>query len=361
MASIWGQTIKVSIFGQSHSQAIGVTVDGLPAGIAIDRLALTAFMERRAPGRNRFSTGRRESDQPQFICGLVDDVTCGAPLTALIANENTRSQDYEQLKDIPRPGHADFSAQIKYGGFQDVAGGGHFSGRLTAPLCVAGGICKQLLEKRGIEIMAKISSIADVCDRDFDSLSLREEERLIASKEMPVLDDPCGAKMLDRIEAARLTGDSVGGTISCKIQGLPAGVGAPMFDGIENRLAQALFAIPAVKGLEFGNGFAAATLRGSQNNDAFRVEAGRIVTQTNRHGGILGGISSGMPICFRLAVKPTASIYTEQDSVSLSTAEVRKLQIKGRHDPCIVVRAVPVVEAVAAMVICDLLAGEGKL
>ncbi|MDO5100038.1 MAG: chorismate synthase [Eubacteriales bacterium] len=361
MASIWGQTIKVSVFGQSHSQAIGVTVDGLPAGIAIDRQALAAFLERRAPGRNRFSTGRREADQPQFICGLVEDVTCGAPLTAIIANENTRSQDYEQIKDVPRPGHADITAQLKFGGFQDVAGGGHFSGRLTAPLCVAGGICKQLLEKRGIEIIAKLSSIADVCDHDFDQLSLQAEERLIAAKEIPVLDDQCAERMLDRIEAARLAGDSVGGTISCKIHGLEAGVGAPMFDGIENRLAQALFAIPAVKGLEFGNGFAAATLRGSENNDAFHMEEGRVTTRTNRHGGILGGISSGLPITFRLAIKPTASIYMEQDSVSLSTGEEKRLQIKGRHDPCIAVRAVPVVEAVAAIVICDLLAGEGKL
>ena len=355
MASIFGDKIKVSVFGQSHSAAIGVTVDGLPAGIQVDMERLTQFMQRRAPGQNRFSTQRKEADAPEFLAGLVDNVTCGAPLTAIIRNTNTRSGDYDNLRDIPRPGHADYTAQVKYHGFQDVAGGGHFSGRLTAPLCIAGGICLQYLETLGVKISAHIAKIADVSDTPIDPMITDASEVYVGDKAFPVLSDAAGEKMQQAIDAARMDLDSVGGVIECVITGLPVGLGDPMFDGVENRLAAALFGIPAVKGLEFGEGFAAAALRGSQNNDAYTMQDGKVVTKTNHAGGILGGITNGMPVIFRLAIKPTPSIAKQQDSVSFSAQADTPLSIVGRHDPCIVPRAVPVVEAVAGIVVADLI------
>lgn len=355
MASIFGNKIKVSVFGQSHSAAIGVTVDGLPAGIRVDQERLLRFMSRRAPGRDRFSTQRKEADAPEFLAGLVDDVTCGAPLTAIIHNTNTRSGDYDNLRDVPRPGHADYTAQVKYRGFQDVAGGGHFSGRLTAPLCIAGGICLQYLETLGVKISAHIARIADVSDTAIDPMIDDASKVYVGDKAFPVLSDEAGEKMQQAIDAARMDLDSVGGVIECVITGLPVGLGDPMFDGVENRLAAALFGIPAVKGLEFGEGFAATGLRGSQNNDAYTMQDGRVVTKTNHAGGILGGITNGMPVIFRLAIKPTPSIAKEQESVSFSGQKDEKLSIVGRHDPCIVPRAVAVVEAVAAIVAADMI------
>ena len=317
-----GQRLRLSIFGQSHSEAVGMTLDGLPAGIPVDLDALQLFLNRRAPGRNDWSTPRREEDRPEFLCGLKDGFTCGAPLTAVIRNANTRPKDYSQLRIMPRPGHADYTAEVKYGGFQDCSGGGHFSGRLTAPLCVAGGILKKILERRGV-------------------------------KEFPVVDDAAGEKMRAAIQSARADGDSVGGVIECVVRGLPAGVGEPMFDGLENQLARVLFAVPAVKGLEFGAGFSAANLRGSDNNDAYCIREGRVETLTNNAGGILGGISNGMPVVFRVAVKPTPSIAKAQRSVNLQTLTEEELRITGRHDPCIVPRAVPVIEAAASLAIYD--------
>lgn len=356
MASYLGEHIHVSVFGQSHSPAIGVVVDGLPAGERVDMEELGRFLKRRAPGQNATSTPRKEADLPQFLSGLVDDVTCGAPLAVLIENTNTRSQDYAQLRDKPRPGHADFTAQVKYGGFQDVAGGGHFSGRLTAPLCIAGGICLQILKRRGIEVAAHIASIAGEADRPFDSMG-ESVETLDALKRapFPVLDEKAGERMRKAILRAKEEGDSVGGVIECLVTGVPAGLGEPMFGGMENRLAAALFGIPAVKGVEFGAGFGVATMRGSENNDPFTVEDGKLVTETNHAGGILGGITNGMPLVFRLAVKPTPSIAKQQQTVSLSKKQVEELVVTGRHDPCIVPRAVPVVEAVTALVLTDLL------
>lgn len=358
MSSHIGKNITVSIFGQSHSQAIGAVVDGLPAGFAVDMEKVRAFLARRAPGRAAYATARKEADEPILLSGLADGKTCGAPLAMLIQNSDTRSKDYEQLRDIPRPGHADYTAHLRYGGFQDVRGGGHFSGRLTAPLCFAGAICLQMLERQGIFIGAHIASIAGVADTPFHPTQICPADlQAVQAKPFAVVNDDAGAAMQEKIAAAKANLDSVGGIIECATVGFPEGIGDPMFDGLENRLAAALFGIPAVKGLEFGAGFGAADMLGSQNNDPFCLEDGRVLTKTNHAGGILGGISTGMPLLFRLAFKPTPSIAKAQDSVSLSCKEPRKLEISGRHDPCIVPRAVPVVEAVAAIVLLDVLLG----
>ena len=352
MSSIYHGHLTVSIFGQSHGPAVGVTIDGLPAGQPVDLAALQAFLDRRAPGRDDWSTPRREADAPEFLSGLSEGRTCGAPLTAVIRNTNTRSGDYANLRDVPRPGHADYTAQVKYSGFQDPAGGGHFSGRLTAPLCIAGGICKQLLARAGIAVGAHIAAIGGAADRSFDPVD-PGDVTLPGKKTFPVLDEAAGAAMRAVIHRARAEQDSVGGVIECAVTGLPAGLGDPMLDGMENRIARLVFAIPAVKGVEFGAGFAAAGMRGSENNDPFIIEDGRVRTRTNHAGGILGGITNGMPLLFRAAVKPTPSIARPQDSVSLSRMEAARLEIKGRHDPCIVPRAVPVVEAAAAIAVYD--------
>ena len=346
MSSVYTGNLTVAIFGQSHAPAIGVTIDGLPAGLPVDPNALQQFLRRRAPGQNAWSTPRKEADAPEILCGLSNGRTCGAPLTAIIRNTNTRSGDYDNLRDTPRPGHADYTAQMKFSGAQDVAGGGHFSGRLTAPLCIAGGICLQLLETQGITIRARIVSVGAVTD---DSPFLSP----VGEKAFPAVSDAAAAAMQAEIAAARADGDSVGGVIECVVEGLPAGVGDPMFGGLENLISRAIFAIPAVKGIEFGAGFAAARMRGSENNDPFRVENGTVVTETNHCGGILGGISDGMPIVFRAAFKPTPSIARQQRSVSLGQLENKTLVIQGRHDPCIVPRAVPCVEAAAAIAVLD--------
>ena len=354
MSSIFsGSALRLSIFGQSHSEAIGMTLDGLPAGIAIDAETLQRFLNRRAPGQNDWSTPRREEDRPEFLCGLKDGKTCGAPLTAVIHNHNTRGKDYEQLRVLPRPGHADYTAQVKFGGFQDPNGGGHFSGRLTAPLCIAGGILLQMLEQKKITVQARILRIADVSDDSPFASS-------VAEKIFPTVSDDAGARMREAIAEAQREGDSVGGIVECRIRGVPAGVGEPMFDGVENRIAQLMFAVPAVKGIEFGAGFAAAGMRGSENNDEFCLSEGRIRTRSNHAGGILGGITNGEEIVFRAAFKPTPSIAKPQQSVNLETMREETLKITGRHDPCIVPRAVPVVEAAAAIALSDMILGGGK-
>ncbi len=361
MSSIYHGQLTVSIFGQSHAPAIGVTVDGLPAGEAIDLEELQAFLRRRAPGTGDWSTPRKEGDQPEFLSGLDQGHTCGAPLAAIIRNTNTRSKDYSNLRDIPRPGHADFTAQVKYGGFQDVAGGGHFSGRLTAPLCIAGGICKQILARQGIYVGAHIAAIGGIPDAPYDPVGLTQEALLAPGEKcFPVIDDAAGEAMQAAIATAKADLDSLGGLIECGVIGLPAGLGDPMLDGMENRIARLVFAIPAVKGVEFGAGFAVANRRGSQNNDPFYMDGDRVKTRTNHAGGILGGITNGMPLVFRAAVKPTPSIAQPQDSVSLSRREDTKLEIHGRHDPCIVPRAVPCVEAAAAIAVYDALLEQRK-
>lgn len=354
MGSTYGENLKFTIFGQSHGPAIGVTVEGLPAGFSIDMDELSNFLVRRAPGLSPLSTGRKEQDAPRFISGLVGNVTCGVPLTAIIPNNNTRPEDYDKILDCPRPGHADFTGRMKYGGFEDIAGGGHFSGRLTAPLCIVGGICKQLLAKQGVTIAAHMQSIAHVQDVKFDPVNVNEDElRSLLCSSFPVLNQDAAEEMKKVILEASSQGNSVGGVIECATVGLPAGWGDPMFGGLENRISQAVFAIPAVRGIEFGTGFAAASMPGSQHNDPYYMDGEDIKTCTNNHGGILGGISSSMPLIFRTAIKPTASIALEQQTVSFSQHKAVSMKIVGRHDPCIVPRAVPCIEAAAAVALYD--------
>ena len=351
-----GNKLKVTVFGQSHAPAIGCVVEGLPSGFAPDMERLSAFLARRAPGQNGWSTPRKESDIPEILSGLVDGRTCGAPVAMVIRNSDQHSKDYSGLRRTPRPSHADYTAIIKYGNDYDIRGGGQFSGRLTAPLCFAGAFALQLLEEKGITIAAHIDQIAGVSDTapDFARVS-REELTALLQKPFPVFCDDAGVRMRQAIEAARMDQDSVGGVIRCFALGLPAGIGEPMFGGVENRLASALFGIPAVRGVSFGTGFAAAGMRGSEHNDPFCMDGEAVAARTNHAGGVLGGITSGMPLVVNIAVKPTASISREQDTVDLETKENTKLVIHGRHDPCIVPRAVPVVEAVTALTIFDML------
>ena len=353
MSSSYGENLRIHIFGESHGSAVGVTMEGIPAGEAVDLDGLQKFLDRRAPGRNPWSTPRKEADIPEFLSGLREGKTCGTPVTAILRSANTRSGDYDALRDVPRPGHADYTAWVKYGESRDSRGGGHFSGRLTAPLCVAGGICLQLLARQGIEVVSRIAAIGGVQDEG-------ELTASTAAKTFPTVSDARGEAMRAAIREARLAGDSLGGVIECAVLGLPAGLGDPMFDGMENRIASAVFAVPAVKGIEFGAGFAAAGLRGSENNDPFSVENGRIITTSNHCGGILGGITDGMPLTFRAAVKPTPSIARPQQSVNLKTGKIVPLTVTGRHDPCIVPRAVPCIEAAAAIAVYDALLARRK-
>ncbi len=356
MSSTYGERLKLSIFGQSHGPAIGMALDGIPAGLPVDTQKLQAFLNRRAPGQNDYSTPRHEEDKPEFLSGISDGYTCGAPIAAIIHNTNTRSRDYSNLKDCPRPGHADYTAQIKYGGYQDVAGGGHFSGRLTAPLCIAGGLCKQWLEAKGIRIGAHLVCVEGVTDDGFDPLNPQLDQ---VREDFPVISEVAGSKMREVIAKALAEGDSVGGIVECAITGLPAGLGDPMFGGMESRIAQIVYGIPAVKAVEFGAGYSAAYLRGSQHNDAYTVENGIVRPLTNYAGGILGGITTGMPLYFQVAIKPTPSISKVQQSASFSKLETVSLEVKGRHDPCIAPRAVPVVEAAAAIAVFDTVLTQG--
>ena len=352
MSSTYGNNLRLSIFGQSHGAAIGMTLDGIPAGLKVNLDTLQEFLSRRAPGSNDYSTPRKEEDRPEILSGILDGFTCGSPIAAVIHNNNTRSKDYSNLKDCPRPGHADYTAQIKYNGYQDVAGGGHFSGRLTAPLCIAGGMCKQWLEEKGIRIAAHLSSVAGITD-DPLFLDWVNPDLDLIQKDFPVINPEAGIKMREAISKARVDGDSVGGVIECIVTGLPAGLGDPMFGGMESRIAQIVYGIPAVKGIDFGSGFSGSYMRGSQNNDAFTIDNGSIKTTTNNAGGILGGITNGMPLVFQTAIKPTPSISRPQQSISFSKGAEQMLEINGRHDPCIAPRAVPVIEAAAAIAIFD--------
>lgn len=355
-----GKKLTVQVFGQSHAAAIGAVIDGLPAGMNIDREALQAFLNRRAPGQGAYATARKEADMPEFLSGLVEDVTCGAPVCAVIRNGDARSSDYEQFRQVPRPSHADWPATVRYGAHYDIRGGGPFSGRLTAPLCVAGGIAMQMLKARGVRIGAHIASVGHAADEAFDpaGVSAAEFDR-IAGNGFPTLRREAGEAILAEIEAARQDGDSVGGTVECAAIGLPAGLGGPLFEGLESALASALFAIPAVRGVEVGTGFAAAAMRGSAHNDPWVFREGRVKTETNHAGGIVGGMTTGMPLILRAAFKPTPSIGRQQRSVNLATGEETEMIIHGRHDPCVVPRAVPVVEAVTALVLLDeLMSGE---
>ncbi len=352
----YGKRIKLDIYGGSHDEKIGMTVSGLPAGETVDLNELKAFMARRAPGNDPYSTSRKEPDEPVFLSGLSGNALTGGTVEAVIYNQNQRSGDYSQLADTPRPSHADFAAICKYGKDVDLRGGGHFSGRLTAPMCIAGGICLQILAKRGIHIGAHIYSVGNIYDKPFDAVNVSKRDLdILHYWKFPVLEGASGEKMKRLIEAARSNGDSVGGIIECAVIGLPTGLGEHMFDSVESSVSNIVFGIPAVKGIEFGAGFAAAEMLGSQNNDPFYTDGHHIYTQTNNAGGILGGMTTGMPLIFRTAFKPTPSIAKEQDTVSLSRMENVKITVGGRHDPCIVPRAVPVIEAAAALAVMDLI------
>jgi chorismate synthase len=354
----WGTNIRLTVFGESHGPAIGAVLDGLPAGEELDPAQITAQMARRAPGQDPTATQRKESDSPRVLSGLLDGKTTGAPLCAVIDNTSQHSQDYDNLLCVPRPGHADYTAFLRYQGFNDVRGGGHFSGRLTAPLVFAGSVCRQILRRRGIRIGAHVLSIHGVSDLPFDPVSIPDSLlKDLSSRYFPTLSKEAQVAMRAEIEKARMNLDSVGGVVECAVTGVPGGYGGPLTEGVESSLSSLLFGIPACKGVEFGAGFAASELYGSENNDPLFLDGeGEIRTKTNRAGGILGGITNGMPIVFRTAFKPTPSIGKEQESVDLLTRTDAKLTVKGRHDPCIVPRAVPVVEAAAAIALLDLLA-----
>lgn len=358
MSGVWGNNIKVSIFGESHGNAIGITIDGLPSGIKLDLSEIENEMRRRAPGKSKLSTARNESDIPEILSGYFNERTTGTPLCGIIRNSDTRSKDYGKLKDLMRPGHADYTGNIKYSGYNDYRGGGHFSGRITAPLVFAGAICKQILMQKGIEIGAHIKSIKNIKDDSFDYSNISKETlKELRKEELPLLDKSKEESMRNTILEAKGNTDSVGGVIECAITGINPGVGNPFFDSVESILSHLLFSVPAVKGVEFGLGFGITELYGSEANDSFYYEGDTVKTKTNNNGGILGGITSGMPIVFRVAIKPTASISKEQDTINISTKENEKLVITGRHDPCIVQRAIPVIEAVAAIGILDLVKG----
>ena len=354
MSNTWGQNLHLSIFGQSHGEAIGLTLDGFPAGMMIDMDHLLAEMARRAPGQSLLTTSRKEPDAPEFLSGVLNGKTTGQPICVLIRNTNQRSRDYGDGVDLVRPGHADYSGHVRYFGHEDWRGGGSFSGRLTAPLVAAGALCSQWLEERGVKIACHIQQLGDVRDTSFMAADPGADYSCLKQMHLPVLTDGLDAQMEAAAMEARNDGDSIGGVIECMVTGLPAGLGAPFFDSVESQISHLMFSVPAVKGVEFGAGFGFATLRGSQANDAFRMMESKVVTETNHSGGINGGITNGMPVIFRCAVRPTPSIAKKQQTVSLKTGENAELEIHGRHDPCILPRAVPVIEAMTAIAVLDL-------
>ena len=356
MSSVIGDKIKLSIFGESHGEAIGCVIDGLPAGIKIDMNAIYKDMQRRAPGKDKTATPRLEKDIPHILSGMLDNVTTGAPLAMVIENTNTKSGDYSNLMTVPRPGHSDYPAYVKYGGNNDIRGGGHFSGRLTAPLVFAGSVAKQILSQMGVTIGAHIKQIGSVCDAVSD-LNKTDKSLLdtLSSSTFSLIDETREQAMRDEIEKARLSLDSVGGIIECFAVGLPVGLGGNMFDTVEGKLASILFGVPAVKGVEIGIGFGFADKRASEVNDQYEIKNGRVATLSNNNGGVLGGMTDGAPLSVSVAIKPTPSIAKKQKSVNLLTMENAELEIHGRHDPCIVVRAVPVIECAVALGLLDLM------
>lgn len=362
MSSLFNGGISVSLFGESHGRGIGVVLDNLPAGEPLDLNEIGVFMARRAPKKDGTSTMRNEKDIPDILSGFYEGKTTGTPLAAVIFNTDQHSQDYGNISHVARPAHADYTGYLRYNGANDPRGGGHFSGRITAPLVFAGAVCAQILKHRGITTGAHIRSIKGISDESFDPMNITAEQlEAVKSRSFPVISDDAEQKMRGEILAAREAQDSVGGIVECAAVGFPAGVGSPMLDGLENVISRLVFAIPAVKGIEFGVGFGCADLFGSENNDEFALRNGKVVTLTNNHGGILGGISSGMPIIFRAAFKPTPSISRTQNSVDFKDMTEQQLLIKGRHDPCVVPRAVPCVESALNIALVSALAAEGKL
>ena len=356
MSSVIGNKIKLSVFGESHGEAIGCVIDGLPNGIKLDFDEINREMARRAPGKDKTATTRKESDTPHILSGVLNDTTTGAPLAMVIENTNTRSGDYGNLMSVPRPGHSDYPAYVKYNGNNDVRGGGHFSGRLTAPIVFAGAVAKQILKAKGITIGAHISKIGSACDENFDKNNISAEElEMVSHKSFAVIRDESEAEMRACVEAARIEGNSVGGVVECAAIGLPVGLGGNMFDTVESKLSAALFGVPAVKGVQFGAGFDFAEMLGSEANDGYEMKDGKVALLSNNNGGVLGGMTSGAPIVFSVVLKPTPSISVPQKSVNLQTMEKETLVVKGRHDPCVVPRAVPVIEGITAVVLLDLM------
>ena len=353
MKNTFGQSVAVTLFGESHGAEIGVVIDGLAPGIEIDEAFIRHQLDLRRPS-GKISTARVESDPFRIVSGVFEGRTTGTPVCILIPNTNTKSGDY--TRGLPRPGHADFSAICKYHGFEDYRGGGHFSGRITAPLVAAGAIAISALKKKGILIGTHIASLSDILDRSFGA-DLNADVELLSDRPFPVLDENAALSMKQCIEDAAKEGDSVGGVLETVITGVPAGVGEPWFDTVEGVLSHALFSIPAIKGVEFGDGFAMSRMRGSEANDALETDGETVTTKTNHNGGINGGITNGMPIRFSCAVKPTPSIFKAQDSVDMETMQNATLELKGRHDPAIIHRARVVVDSMTAIVLCDLLTG----
>lgn len=356
MSSVWGNNIKISLFGESHGKGIGIIIDGLPAGFRLNLEEIAFEMQRRSPGKNNTSTPRKEKDSFEIISGFFEGKTTGTPLCCMILNHDTKSNDYEKTRYYMRPGHADYTGYMKYKGCNDFRGGGHFSGRLTAPIVFAGAIAKQFLKEKEIYIGSHVLDIFGIKDKAFDETTLSPDMfNALAQKEYSVLDDISSEMMKNAILDAKKEADSVGGIIETAIINVPAGIGSPFFDSVESRLAGMMFSIPAVKGLEFGTGFDMAHMKGSEANDQFTISGGKVQTKTNHNGGIQGGITNGMPIIFKTAFKPTPSIGKKQHSFDIKDMKETELEIQGRHDPCIVFRAVPVTEAGAALVILDIL------
>lgn len=350
----WGENIKISIFGESHGKGIGIVIDGIPSGTAFDLDYINKRMERRRPGKNKMSTARSEADSVEILSGFLDGYTTGTPLCGIIRNSDTHSSDYDG--DVMRPSHADYTAFVKYGEHRDFRGGGHFSGRITAPLVFAGAVAEQVLKSKGIYIGTHITKIGKAEDERFNPIDLNPKLLShIEAMDFPVINQTSSEKMTAEIESARKNCDSIGGILECGIVGLEAGIGSPFFGSVESRLSSMMFSIPAVKGIEFGAGFDFADMHGSEANDSFYIENSNIKTRTNNNAGINGGITNGMPIVFRLAVKPTPSIFQKQDTVNIKTGENTVHQINGRHDPCIVHRAAPVVTAATAIAVLDML------
>lgn len=353
MKNTIGHNVALTLFGESHGDKIGVVLDGMAPGIEVDMEDILAQLELRKP-HGKISTQRKEADLPQIVSGVFEGKTTGTPICILIDNVNTKSKDYSRTKDLARPGHADYTGFEKYHGFGDYRGGGHFSGRLTAPIVAAGAIARGALEKKGIHIGTHILQCGEIMDREFENLN--EDIAYLRNLQFPVLEKEVEEKMVAYMEAAAAEGDSVGGVLQTVVTGIKPGVGEPWFDSIESVLAHGLFGVPAVKGVEFGLGFKFATLKGSEANDAFCMKDGKIVTKSNHNGGINGGITNGMPLVFQCVIKPTPSIYKEQETVNFVEKTDEKLQIHGRHDPAIVHRARIVVDAMTAIMLCDILA-----
>lgn len=356
MSGIWGDKIKLSIFGESHGKAIGITIDGIQPGVLLDMDYINREMNRRAPGKNELSTSRNEKDCVEILSGYFNGRTTGTPLCAVIYNKDQHSKDYEMTKNLIRPSHGDYTGHVKYNGFNDYRGGGHFSGRITAPLVFAGAICKQILENKGIIIGSHIKSIGGIEDNSFDMVSVNEEElKKLSNSDFPLLNGFLEASMKEAILKAKGEKDSLGGIVEAAVVNLSPGIGSPFFDSVESKLAHLLFSIPGIKGVEFGLGFDISKLKGSNANDEYYIDENRIKTYSNNNGGVLGGITNGMPLVFRVAIKPTASIGKVQNTVDIEKRENTKLEIIGRHDPCIIPRVLPVVEAVTAIAMLDLM------